>query len=173
MPSGGTRNFLFNTKNSVKFRGIPVPFRLRNFVYTSWSYPASLPGVKKNKLVEKNLLPGKKKPELRVEVSTSQRLLFHNDVHHRGLICPWTTLDNRDLSCTLTCLHNRSLCCSWTCLLSTLKGPELHLDVCRLQEPVLPLDLSTLQRSELHLDVSTKNRGLCCTWTFLDNRSLC
>jgi hypothetical protein len=33
---------------------------------------------------------------------------------------------------------------------SSLKGPELHMEVFRLQKPVLLLDLSTLQRPVLH-----------------------
>ncbi len=40
--------------------------------------------------------------------------------------------------------------------MSTLLGPELHLDVSTstLKRPVLLLDMSTLQRAVLHLDVS-------------------
>jgi hypothetical protein len=37
---------------------------------------------------------------------------------------------------------------------STLKGPELHLDVSALQRSVLLLEVSTLQGPELYLDVS-------------------
>jgi len=68
-------------------------------------------------------------------------------------------------------------------------GPELHLCTMYMsgsQEPVLFLDVSTPQDPELHLfmsgpqepvlllDVSTPHHGsLSCTWTVLDNRSLC
>ncbi len=37
---------------------------------------------------------------------------------------------------------------------STVKGPELHLDVSALQRNLLLLDVSTLQGPELYLDVS-------------------
>ncbi len=44
--------------------------------------------------------------------------------------------------------------------MSTLQGPELHLDVSTLKRPVLLLDMSTLQMAVLHLhmDVSTPQR---------------
>ncbi len=51
---------------------------------------------------------------------------------------------------------------------TTLKGPELHMDVFRLQQPVLLLDLFT-QRPMLHLDMSAQ-QNLSCTWACLDNR---
>jgi hypothetical protein len=37
--------------------------------------------------------------------------------------------------------------------MSTLQGPELHLDVSTLKRHVLLPDMSTLQRAVLHLDV--------------------
>jgi hypothetical protein len=42
--------------------------------------------------------------------------------------------------------------------MSTLQGPELHLDVSTLKRPVLLLDMSTPQRPDLHLDLSTLQR---------------
>jgi hypothetical protein len=70
--------------------------------------------------------------------------------------------------------------------MSAPQGSELHLRLvyCTLQKPVLHLVVSTPQRPELHLDLSGQQepvllldlstpRGLSCTWTFLDNRSLC
>jgi hypothetical protein len=80
------------------------------------------------------------------------------------------------LSCTWTCLHKRSLCCFVD--VSTLKKPELHLDIVRLQEPVLLLDLSTLKRHvllnvsakhrpDLHLKVSGQQEPVLLVWTFL------
>jgi hypothetical protein len=43
--------------------------------------------------------------------------------------------------------------------------------------PVEQLGVSTVQRPELHLDwcswMCLHKRGLSCTWTYLDNRSLC
>jgi hypothetical protein len=63
-------------------------------------------------------------------------------------------------------------------------GTELHLDLSGQQEPVLLLDMSTPQGTELHLCLSGQQepvllllvstlRGLSCTWSCLDNRSLC
>jgi hypothetical protein len=43
---------------------------------------------------------------------------------------------------------------------STLQGPELHLDVSALQRNVLLLEVSTLQGPELHLDVSALQRSV-------------
>ncbi len=43
---------------------------------------------------------------------------------------------------------------------STLQGPELHLDVSALQKSVLLLEVSTLQGPELHLDVSAQQRSV-------------
>ncbi len=37
---------------------------------------------------------------------------------------------------------------------STLQGPELHLDVSALHRNVLVLEVSTLQGPDLHLDMS-------------------
>ncbi len=42
---------------------------------------------------------------------------------------------------------------------STLQGPELHLDVSSLQRSVLLLEVSTLQGPELHLDVFALQRS--------------
>ncbi len=41
---------------------------------------------------------------------------------------------------------------------STLQGPEMHLDVPRQQEPVLLLEVSTLQGPEMHLDVPRQQK---------------
>jgi len=45
-------------------------------------------------------------------------------------------------------------------------GPELYLDVSALQRNVLLLEVSTLQGPELHLDVSAvlHYRGMYCSW---------
>ncbi len=43
---------------------------------------------------------------------------------------------------------------------STLQGPELHLDVSALQRNVLLLEVSTLHGPELHLDVSALQRSV-------------
>ena len=43
---------------------------------------------------------------------------------------------------------------------STLQGPELHLDVSALQRSVLLLEMSTLQGPDLHLDVSALQRSV-------------
>jgi hypothetical protein len=74
-----------------------------------------------------------------------------------------------------------SLCTSVQFLeVSTLQGPELHLDMSALQRPVQFLEVSTLQGPELHLDMSALKRsvlllevstvhyrGLSCIWTCL------
>jgi hypothetical protein len=44
--------------------------------------------------------------------------------------------------------------------MSTLQGPELHLDVSALQRNVLLLEVSTLQGPKLHLDVSALQRSV-------------
>ena len=44
--------------------------------------------------------------------------------------------------------------------MSTLQGPELHLDVSALQRNVLLLEVSTLQGPELHMDVSALQRSV-------------
>ncbi len=44
--------------------------------------------------------------------------------------------------------------------MSTLQGPELHLDVSALKRSVLLLEVSTLQGPELHLDVSALQRSV-------------
>jgi hypothetical protein len=61
-------------------------------------------------------------------------------------------------------IHKRSLCCFLD--VSTLKRPELHLDVVRLQWPVLLLDLSTLKRHVLQL-VSGQQEPVLLVWTLL------
>jgi hypothetical protein len=43
---------------------------------------------------------------------------------------------------------------------STLQGPELHLDVSALQRSVLLLEVSTLQEPEMHLNVSALQRSV-------------
>jgi hypothetical protein len=43
---------------------------------------------------------------------------------------------------------------------STIQGPELHLDVSALQRSVLLLEVSTLQGPELQLDVSALQRSV-------------
>jgi hypothetical protein len=43
--------------------------------------------------------------------------------------------------------------------MSTLQGPELHLNLSTLKRPVLLQDMSTIQRTVLHLDVSTPKRS--------------
>ncbi len=50
---------------------------------------------------------------------------------------------------------------------STLQGPKLHLDVSALQRIVLLLEMSTT-RPELHLDVHY--RCMCCSWGCLPQR---
>jgi hypothetical protein len=68
--------------------------------------------------------------------------------------------------------------------ISSPQRPDLQLDVSTIQRPVLLLDVSRvtpqglelhldflLQRPVLHLDLSSP-RGLSCTWTWSDNRSL-
>ncbi len=63
--------------------------------------------------------------------------------------------------CTWMCLDNSSL--HVLLLLRSLpQGPELEIDMSTLERPVLLLEMSSPQQM-----------GRSCTWTCLDNNSLC
>jgi hypothetical protein len=96
-------------------------------------------------------------------------------LHHRGLSCTWTLLENSYRKAAPGHVYITNACAAPGHValqgpelhldLSTLQrpvlhldvstpgqGPELHLNLAGQQEPVLPVDMSTLQGRELHLD---------------------
>ncbi len=73
------------------------------------------------------------------------------------------------LCCIKMGLHHQGLSCTWTCL----DNKSMQLDMPGQQRPVLHLDVSAPQEPEQHRHLSTVHyRGLYCTWTCLHHRSL-
>ncbi len=107
-------------------------------------------------------------PELHLNLSGQEEPLLLLDV---------SALEG--LSCTWTCLFKRSLCISWTSLHYT--GPELHLDLYGQGFSWTCLHLRAWAAPGLVYSrgaYASPGRlytiqGLSCTWTCLDNRSLC
>ncbi len=79
------------------------------------------------------------------------------DLYCRGLCCTWLCQHHRGRSCTWTFQYNTNTYAYRRPVYTT--GPQLHLDAPKHQEPLLLMNLH--------------NRGLSCTWTSLDYRSLC
>jgi hypothetical protein len=140
------------------------------------------------------------RPVLLLELSTLQRPVLHLDVStlkrhhinistlHRPLIMPdepgrvYTTESAASgrvyimVSCAAPegdyTMHHRGLYFSWS--MSTLLGPEPHLNVSTLKRPVLLLGVSTIQRPVMCITWTCLHyRGRSCIWTYLRNRSLC
>jgi hypothetical protein len=81
-------------------------------------------------------------------------LTFQFCTHHRVWILNF--LLKSHIRCTLLDVSAWRTGAGAGQVITTLYGPELHLDVFRLKEPVLLLDLSTQERIVLHLDMPAK-----------------
>ncbi len=103
-------------------------------------------------------------------------------INYRDMSCTWTYLPTEEACAALGLVYTTEACAAPQRFYTL--GPELHLNVFGQQEPLLhpyvstptgawdALELSTLQKPVLLLDVSIP-QSLSCTWTCLDNRSLC
>jgi hypothetical protein len=111
-------------------------------------------------------------------------------VDYGSLCCSWTCLQCRPLCCTWKCrLHHRGLNCTWTnldnrnlCYIGTLaklqeacatSGRILTIGACAAPGLVYTSTLQHCRGLCCTWTCLLHHRGLSCTWTYNDNRSLC